>query len=305
MDCTLSELERFNYLHDTEFTDLPAFKLKMRQFANNTVDYILTRTNIKKLIAEPFYGTMTTYPKQLTDEEKEAKRLENIERAARRARQKVHHLVRSMGADHMLTLSTRENITDANRFDSIFTAFIRLVRTKQLINGKLVTASTKKEWKYVAVREMQDRGAFHFHIACVGFQNIPFLRACWYVALGGTEFDSGANVLGQVDVQHDRKGTSVETPIHKTFKLVRYLCKYITKTFDESTVLGQRRYKSSREIAKPIVMKQYLPVYFGGEEAFVEAMKYVISIAKFHGVKNFESWNRELDIYILRGDLDL
>lgn len=304
MNATLTELEQFNKWHDSEFEDLPEFKLKIRTFLNNTVDLIVTRTglNDKRLLKDKEYGITMSHVKTLTDEDLEAKRLENIERACRRARQKVHFIVRQLGADHMLTLSTRECITDNKVWDTYFTRFIRLVRSKSLgING-LYTSDKPNEWAFVGVKELQQRGALHMHIACVGKQNIPFLRACWYEALGGNWYDSFEQSKGQVDVQFSKKRFSGKTDNHNTFKLVQYLCKYISKSFEENHELGKARYKASRGVPSPITNTQYLPVYWSaGQECFVQAMQQAISIADFLGVTNTEPWNRNLDIYILRG----
>jgi hypothetical protein len=74
-----------------------------------------------------------------------------------------------------------------------------------MTNSGLVTRESNRDWPYVAVREVQERGALHMHIACVGKQDLPLIRACWYVALGGSEFDGGENVLGQIDVQSQKR----------------------------------------------------------------------------------------------------
>lgn len=297
-----TDLEKFNYWHDSDFLELPEYKLKIREFANKTIDFIVTKTNFKSFDVELGQGTRVIYPKERTEEEQEAIRLQNVERAARRARQQVHFMVRSLGADHMLTLTTRDNIEDRQQFDKIFQEFIRLVRHKDVSRTGLYTRKEPRHWPYVAVREKQDRGAYHMHIACVGKQDLALLRGCWYVALGGTVQDEGSDSLGAINVQYAQKRFSGQTETHKTFKLVQYLCKYIAKTFDDTDELGQRRYKASRLIPKPRTQTQYLPIYYSmGDERFPEAMKAAIAIAKFIGVENFEPWNRGLDIYILRG----
>lgn len=301
----VTDLEKFNHWNDSDFTDLPQYKLKIRYFANKTVDYIVTKTKLTGITKEPNKDFYTTYAKTMTEAEQQAKKLENIERAARRARQAVHFHVRSIGADHMLTLHTRRVITDVAEFDAIFTKFIRLVREKQYHPAGLVPRLTKFDWPYVAVRELQERGALHMHIACCGRQDIATLRACWYVALGGNHNDTAENTLGQIDVQSHTKRFSGETSVFKTFKLVQYLTKYITKTFETDNTLGKARYKASRQIPKPIVHKQYLQAYFSyGDKPFTDAMKEVISIAGFHGVTDFQLWNRGDDIFILRGNID-
>jgi len=213
------ELENAN-----DFNSPYEFRLKTVSFCNKTVDFVMTR--IKHRIPktkESFKGVMTIYPKTLSAEELEAKRLENIERAARRAKQAVHYAVRSLGADHMLTLTVRENMTDRGKFFEVFKEFVRLVRTKDLHNiagvPSLITRKDKRAWGYVACPELQDRGAYHMHVACVGKQDISLLRACWYVALGGLASDSGENTKGAVNVRYRERKFSGKTELHKTFSL--------------------------------------------------------------------------------------
>lgn len=292
-------------------TENPEFKLKIITFRDKSVDLIMTRLNPKK-IKEKIKGVITTYPKTLSEVELEAKRLENIERSARRAKQAVHHLVRQIGADHMLTLTTRENITDKKQFFEVFARFIRLVREKDyfekhssdgtLIKKMLITRSHKRVYAYVAVPELQERGAYHMHIACVGRQDINLLRSCWYVALGGSVDDVKEAALGQVDVQFNTKRFSGETEIFKTFKLVGYLTKYIAKSFEVSHQLGEKRYSSTRDIPKPIVQKQHLMAMFDyGDKSFIAGMQEVLNIADFIGVRDLQLWNRGLDVFIARG----
>lgn len=301
-----SEIDEFNRIHGTDFLDIPAWKLKIKVFADKTVDYIATRTNFKMLTKEHQSGEQVIYPKELTDEEKERKRKENVIRASRRAKQAVTNLVRQMQCDHMLTLHTRENIQDSQRFDAIFKEFIRLVRQKDLVNGKLVTRTQKRDYQYVGVKELQERGALHMHLACVGKQDLKLLRACWYVALGGQVSDKGSSVKGQVDVQSTKKRFSGASETFKTMKLVQYLTKYITKTFEHDQELGKARYKASRGTPKPQIVRMYLPIYYSNNahDDFVLVLKELNEIAQNDGVTDVYPWNRDLDIALLRGKHD-
>lgn len=296
----------------SNFTDSPfEFQLKTRFFANNTIDMVMTkikhRIETTKQAQGGFFGT--SYFKTLDDDQKELKRLENLERAVRRARQAVHFACRQINADHMLTLTTRENITDKQEFFDIFTKFVRLVREKKLVikpfgfSDSLNFLEVKNDWLYVAVPELQDRGAYHMHVACVGKQDLAHLRACWYTALGSHINATGKGVVGQIDVQSHKKRFSGYTDTHKTFSLVRYLTKYISKGFEQSSELGEHRYKVSRQIPKPTEQKQNLIACFSnGGKGFIDGIKEVLSIADFIGIHpDYELWNRGDDIFILRG----
>lgn len=297
-------------INDSYSVENPAeFLLKTRFFANNTVSFVVHRVKhrIQKFHKDNFQGIMTYHPKTLTDEQKEEKRLDNLRRATSRAKQQIHHAVRNMGADHMLTLHTRENIQIREDFFTLFTRFIKLVRTKDLVNGKLVTRPEKRVYPFCAVPELQDRGAYHMHMAVVGFQDIPLLRACWYVALGGAENDKGIDVLGQIDVTSSHKRWGGETETFKTQKLVGYMVKYMGKTFEENEMLGIHRYSvSRRDIPKTKTQKQFLHAcYSNGSDDYVDALKEVYQYAEFLGVQNLVPFNRDLDMFILRGDLSL
>lgn len=284
--------------------DNPAeFQMKARFFAGNYFDLIVHRIKhrIPKHFKENFTGVKTEYA-QLDDDEKRA---ENIARSARRAKQAVQFAVRQIQADHMLTIHTRENIQDREVFFQIFTRFIRLVRTKNYINGELVSRKENRAFPFVAVPELQDRGAYHMHLAVVGKQDINLLRACWYVALGGSPSDKGADVRGQIDVTHSMRMFGTASEKFKTMKLVQYLVKYIAKGFETDDSLGLTRYTKSRGAPPVQVEKQFLMACFSnGEQDFVDALKEAYAHAEFLGSGNdLMLWGRGTDLFIIRGQL--
>ena len=78
-----------------------------------------------------------------------------------------------------------------------------------------------------------------------------------------------------------------------------------SKGFEQSSELGQHRYKVSRGISKPNQQKQNLIACFSnGGQGFVDAVKEVLKIADFIGVTDLELWNRGEDVFILRGVLN-
>lgn len=280
------------------------YLLKTKFFENGAVDLIFHRIKhrIPKLHKDFFHGEMTLHSKTLTDEEKELKRLENIKRAATRAKQQVQYSIRQIQANHMLTLSTRENIQNRDEFFRFFKEFIRLVRSKDFVDGQLLQRSESRHYPYVAVPELQERGAFHMHMAVVGRQDLDLLRACWYVALDGSVSDTGDAVKGQIDVTSNREWKG-ESDYYKTMKLVGYLTKYISKSFESESKLGINRYSKSAHIPKVIVLKQYLlACWSNGQKSFVDAIAETISIAGFMGIgDDFKMFNRGQDLFVLRG----
>ena len=294
-----------DYLNAPATVDNPfEYRLKIKTFIDGSVDMIMTK--VKHFIPkspEHALGESTSYPRN--DAEKKA---ENLIRAVRRAKEAVSHSVRQIQADHMLTLHTRENIQNRDEFFQYFTRFIRLVRTKNLINGELITRKENRFYPFCAVPEQQERGAFHMHIAVVGKQDIPLLRACWYVALGGSINDAGEVVKGQIDVTHQSKKWGGESEAWKAQKLVDYLSKYIGKSFLENEKLGLTRYTKSRNQEKVILKKQYLlACYSNGEKDHIDAMSEVIDIANDMGVVDFFVWGRwggGYDVFTLKGSLN-
>ncbi len=304
MQNNISEIDEFNRINGTDLPEKPLYKLKCRQFETDMTDYIVTPTEFKKSIfpapMKKKASNSSLYPEK-TDEEKRA---ENLKRSIIRARQKTQINVRQLGANHLLTLTTRDVLTDSE-FDQAFTKFARLVRTKKFINGKLTAVKKKNKWLYHGVPELQERGAWHIHIAVVGKQDLNFLRACWYVALGGNPDDKGKDTKGQIDVQTRKKRFSGASKIFKTMQLVKYLTKYIAKSFERDETLGKARYKASRDIKKPVEWRQYLSqTMYDGKDAFVNMMKEVIDIAKSQGVNDFEIFNVGTDVFVLRGMFD-
>ncbi|GAB7562842.1 hypothetical protein LG202_08810 [Methylobacillus methanolivorans] len=273
----------------------PDYQLTIKEYATGIIDMVMRKVNfmeeLRKARSDGLRGV--PYKPELTEEEQAAKDAENRLRAARRAKKKVRELIQSIGADHLLTLTYRENVEDTDVLNADFTRFIRLVRRKY------------PNWLYVAVKEYQERGALHMHVACVGFQDLPYLRACWYEAIGGNATDTGANTKGQVDLRFQKKRWSGNTPVYTAFQLAAYLSKYIAKTFEHDDQLGQRRYKASRGIPAPKITRQYLGAFAAihKEGTFLKAMQQVVGIADLMGIRvdDYQLWNRETDVLILRG----
>ena len=154
-----------------------------------------------------------------------SERLAHEDRANRRARSRLRQLILSTGADHLLTLTYRENVTNHERACADLTKFVRLVRRKL------------PSWIYIAVAEQQKRGAWHWHLAVCGRQDVNLLRSAWLRAVGD----------GNIDVTPPR-GTGRQ----RALSLVRYLGKYLAKGFDgESRELNGRRFRTSLGIVVP------------------------------------------------------
>lgn len=146
-------------------------------------------------------------------------------RAVRRARSQLRRLVLSANADHLLTLTYRENVTDYRQASADLGRFARRVRARLPF------------WIYIAVPERQARGAWHWHLAVVGRQDVELLRAAWRDVVGD----------GNIDVQQPKSRST-----NRRLALVRYLGKYLAKGFEEGDrELNGHRYRASLGIDVP------------------------------------------------------
>ncbi len=145
-------------------------------------------------------------------------------RASRRARSRLRQLILSANADHLLTLTYRNNVTDFEQVSQDLRALVRRVR-KHL-----------PTWVFIAVPERQKRGAWHWHLAVVGRQDVALLRQLWRSVVGE----------GNIDVQQPTAGMS------RRLAIVKYLGKYLSKGFAEGDrELNGHRFRASLGIKVP------------------------------------------------------
>jgi len=159
---------------------------------------------------------------------------DNLARAARRARQKVRQGIRHRGLDRMLTLTYRENMQDADRLRRDWTRFLRILRERY-------------GWRmpFVAVRELQQRGAWHMHVAIRGWRDHRVLRDAWREAIWrGVPY---AWECGNIDIRRARGGGAWNSG-----RLAAYLTKYLSKD-QERTEAGAKRYWISQGEACEVV----------------------------------------------------
>lgn len=148
----------------------------------------------------------------------------NADRAGRRARSRLRQLILAANLDHLLTLTYRENITDFRQAGGDLSRFVRAVKTYL------------PDFVYVAVPEKQKRGAWHWHIAVAGRQDVNLLRKLWRQVIGE----------GNIDVQKPKAGEN------RRLALVKYLGKYLAKGFAEGhQELNRHRFRASLGIVVP------------------------------------------------------
>lgn len=168
--------------------------------------------------------------------------------SARRSKKVVSRLIRSnsfywfkdSGKPYRpitLTLTFAKNITDLKKANYEFSKFIKR------LNYEVFGLNSSKKLKYLAVWEVQKRGAIHYHMI---FFNLPYMvdvynkmRKIW--RHGRLMVGSKNESFKQIK---DIKGLK---------KVIDYFVKYIQKSFEENLFPNSKRYFSSRGLLKPVV----------------------------------------------------
>ena len=122
-----------------------------------------------------------------------------------------------------LTLTFAENVQDLDMANHLFTDFIKRF-------NYAVFHENRNHLKYVAVHEVQERGAIHYHII---FFNLPYMRN-----------DKIARIWGH--------GFTKTKKISSINNVGAYLAKYLTKQDHTARQRGQKRYFSSRNLRLPL-----------------------------------------------------
>jgi len=169
---------------------------------------------------------------------------ENNERSTNRAKRRMRHAVVMLRADAMMTLTTRENLTDLDKAWSYWKQMARWLK-----------ASYAWGEHYVVVHETQARGAIHFHVAlCMGEAWPQYRRiiAKWREIIGGD---------GSVQFSREFRCRQRARP----GRIYGYLSKYLSKGFTQGQ-MNRKRYAISQDLPTPQETIVYLPV--GDDTAF-------------------------------------
>lgn len=165
--------------------------------------------------------------------------------AANHAKRRVRRLCKGMGADTLLTLTYRANVTDLDKCKRHLKEFAR--RLKRLV----------PDFRAICCFEYQERGALHVHMATIKFpamlaavngvkvKSYNVIRAVWRSVTGADG--------GNVDVSNRKKGAT-----RSPAKIAAYIAKYIGKAFEDGES-GRRRWTKfgDVEVPKPVSMGRY------------------------------------------------
>lgn len=167
------------------------------------------------------------------------------ERSVRRAKKNIRLSAKVMGADRLLTLTSRKYLYTLDRFWEAFNEFNRLMR-KRFGN----------RWQYVAVPELHPKAQDHYHghLAIRGHYNVHSVRVIWRTALRNC-FESAwsDHTPGNIDI--DYKG-------HQAWRVcavAKYISKYLAKDLSGHGEKYRKRYERSRGL-NPEVVRVYCPL---------------------------------------------
>jgi len=143
---------------------------------------------------------------------------EDMIRAVRRARKTVRHAVKTIGATHLMTLTTRQ---DENSPEELSVQWKKFVRSYRPFSGD--------DFLYVAVPERHPKNPkhWHLHVAVRGWVKLKIARQIWWSCCGGRGD-------GNIDVKFIKVGVCAGTgmpkgPLVKAEKIARYISKYMSK----------------------------------------------------------------------------
>jgi len=169
----------------------------------------------------------------------------DILRAVARAKKTIRHAVKTIGASHLLTLTTREH---ENSPETLAVRWKRFVRAYRVVS--------KDEFPYVALPERHPLNPkhWHLHVAVRGFVNVRIARRLWWECCDGRG-------MGNVDVRHIKVGVHgngmPKGPLIKSERIARYLSKYMSKDLIFAHRADKKRYWRS-EFALPVARRYWL-----------------------------------------------
>lgn len=201
-----------------------------------------------------------------TEEEKpKTDKGDSLGASARRSKRMIKRLIKAnsflwfRGKKHLpylpitLTLTFKENITDLKEANYEFTKFIR--RLNYEVNQIEKQDLKLSNLKYLAVYELQERGAVHYHVI---FFNLPYINNI-YKRMYDIWNQGRIRVGGK-----DKRLTKIKS--HKSLeKIIDYFTKYIQKSIYENKNPRQKKYIASKGLLKPL------------ESSFVEVVNLVKS----------------------------
>lgn len=204
------------------------FRVKIQEFSQGGFEAVITSVNMQRH-ADMAAMHLPRGPR--TERKGDA---ESIEKARRRAKRTVRLKVKEMGADHLITFTTRKTIPK----DEVKAAWARFTDN--------VAYHLGRKFEYVCVCEPHPTNPEHLHLHAairgrLTAREMVIFRRCWYIALGGNGKERGPAAPGGFNIQHIK----VNGGAHRRMdKIAGYLSKYITKS--DCAEFNKKRYWASK-----------------------------------------------------------
>jgi len=208
------------------------YMASVQAFSRGGYEVVIRMVDAQKMAEQ---SCLAPWPRSRVERPEDDRDSRDIARAQQRAKKRVRHTVKEMGADRIVTLTTREM---ENTPEELLQKWQRWL--------KLVERASSGRFHYVAVPEPHPSNPkhFHLHVAVAVFLNVDVLRRCWWAVCGGRG-------MGNI---HIKRLTSGAGP-RRVYRVASYISKYLTK---ENVVrFNKKRYWASR-VDLPAVRRYWL-----------------------------------------------
>lgn len=246
----------YRYTQDDRFQ----YRVKV-QPAGECLEFVVRAVDTRK-VADAAYRQWAGIPRgPRLEPSTDADREDALRRSTERAKRSARLLCLQLGADRLLTFTTRA-VLPLETLQVVWDRFCRLARTFD------------SSFAYIAVPEPHPTNPDHWHIhaAYKGWVNINVLRRMWHAALFSvhgrpkTSSGSGKDSPGNVDVQYRGRGAR---GIQRARRIASYIGKYITK--DLLQRFNKKRYWHTKGVRVPDAQRSWLEA-----ENLDEAMREVM-----------------------------
>lgn len=202
------------------------FRLKVQEFPGMGYEATVSCINLQRFVdRQMLMGGRGPRTERKGDED-------SLKKSQLRSRKMVRYKAKCIGADHLLTLTTRATLT----IDELLATWQRFVDRLEYVLGEKLA--------YVCVPEPHPSNPDHYHLhaAVRGRVNVTLARRLWYLALGGRADARKGDTPGNIDAQY------IKVPggsrIKRAEKIARYISKYVTKALVER--FNKKRYWSTK-----------------------------------------------------------
>lgn len=224
----------------TAASEAPRYLVKSVDFGNGHRECVVWREepNLQRTLERAIERDVNPRAARGESEDREA----SIKASTRRAKQKVRHVCKAMAVNSLWTLTYRENVRD------------RDLCLRHLDEFRRRVVAQLGDWRYLAVLEKQDRGAYHFHLAThalpvylkvggVKLKSWNVMRAIWRRVVG----DLGGNFD---EAKRRGRFSGTAKPFRSAGAIASYLAGYVAKDL-EAVELNKRRFMHSKGVEVP------------------------------------------------------